>query len=243
MKALIPLLLLLILALPVAAQDTIATDRPDFTESTSTVPHRSLQAEFGYSRATVGDDFVETAGEGLLRFGLRSRLELRMGLPSRVNVDGLDAGLADMSVGVKWNAGQFGEGGLFTLVGTVTLPTGADDFSAGQAEPTFAAVASLPVTDRIGLAAQTGLHFFKSEDAWDSSIMATAVLGLSVVEKVGAFAGIRMDTLAGADAQLQSQVGLTYLFSPLFQIDVHGGVGLSDTAPDHFFGFGLAYRR
>lgn len=243
MKVVAPLLLILALVLPAAAQDTILTDRPDFTESTSTVPLRSLQAEFGFTRATAGNDNVDTAGEGLIRYGLHSRFEVRIGLPSRINVDGLDAGLGDMSAGVKWNAGRFANGGLFSVLGTLTLPTGADDFSAGVAEPSFFAIASLPLTDRMGLAGQVGTFFYKAADAWESTIMATTVLGFSLVENVGAFTEVRMDTLEGEDMQVVAHTGLTYLVSPDFQVDVHGGISLSDTAPDRFFGFGFAYRR
>ena len=243
MKHLVTALLLLALSLPAAAQDTIATDRPDFTESTSTVAQRTLQAEFGFTRVTVGDDHIDTAGEGLLRYGLRSRFELRVGLPSRINVDRLDAGLGDMSVGVKWNAATFGDGGKLTLVGTATLPTGGEDYTAEEIEPAFFAVASSPLTDRMGLAGQVGTYVFKGADGWDANYMATTVLGMSLTDGIGAFVGLRTDLFTGQDAQLVSQGGLTYLFSPDFQVDVHAGIGISDTAPDSFFGFGLAYRR
>ena len=243
MKLLVPALLLLALALPATAQDTISTDRPDFTEATSTVGVHTLQAEFGFSRAIAGDDHVDTAGEGVIRYGLRPRFELRLGLPSRINVDGLDAGLGDMSVGVKWNAADFGDGGKFTLVSTLVLPTGQEDFTGEEVQPSFFAVASLLLTDRLGIAGQTGAMFFKSDDAWDTNFMATTVLGLSLIDNLGAFAGIRMDVSEGQDAQFVSQIGLTYLISRDFQVDVHGGAGLTDATPDQFFGFGLAYRR
>ncbi|MDA0379505.1 MAG: transporter [Bacteroidetes bacterium] len=242
MKHLATAVLLLACTLPAAAQDTIATDRPDFTESTSTVPQRSLQAEFGFTRATVGGDFVDTAGEGLIRYGLRSRFELRLGLPSRINVDGLDAGLGDMSVGFKWNAASFGNGSRLSVLGTLILPTGQEDFTSEEAEPSILVVGSIPLTDRIGLAGQTGLNFFKTADEWNAGFFATTVLGFSLMENVGAFAEVRMDKIENLDAQVVAHTGLTYLFSPDFQVDVHGGVGVTETAPDHFIGFGLAYR-
>jgi hypothetical protein len=36
--------------------------------------------------------------------------------------------------------------------------------------------------------------------------------------------------------------GATYLMTPNLQMDAHGGVGLTDTAPDYFLGVGISVR-
>jgi hypothetical protein len=38
------------------------------------------------------------------------------------------------------------------------------------------------------------------------------------------------------------QVGTTILLSPLFQVDVRGGIGIVENVPDWLFGAGLAFR-
>ncbi|HVR97870.1 MAG TPA: transporter, partial [Thermoanaerobaculia bacterium] len=78
------LLLLVLTAAPAAALDLsglpepLVTDRPDFTESTSTVAPGHFQVEGGATLARVEDEDSETWGEVLVRYGLGPRLEARL---------------------------------------------------------------------------------------------------------------------------------------------------------------------
>src|SRR5262245_58646210 len=58
------------------------TDRPDLPEGPSTVPTGHYQLEGGLSRSTSGDERLWTFGEVLVRIGLDSRWEARIGLNS-----------------------------------------------------------------------------------------------------------------------------------------------------------------
>lgn len=237
------LLLALMLTVPVQAQDTIATDRPDFTESPSTVPQGMAQGEFGMTQESYDGATITTAGEGLVRYGLRPRFELRVGVPSHITFEGLDGGLGDPSIGFKWSFMSFGEGGQAAIVGTFNLPIGDDIYTADEVEPAFLIVAGRPLTEKVNLAAQAGLQAVKAGDDWYGSYQATAVVSMPLTSAIGAFAEVRMDAPPLQDEQLRSHFGLTWLSSDNLQLDVHGGFGLSDDAPDHFFGLGLAFRR
>ena len=110
--------LTLFLAYPLISQDDhppIVTDRPDQTESAVTVPHKTLQIESGFTFGWNEKDGIETKDLGynstLLRWGVLSRLELRLGA-AYAGLETKDqladtstklSGMAPLAVGFKWN--------------------------------------------------------------------------------------------------------------------------------------------
>ena len=238
------LTLSLICAVPALAQDVISTDRPDFTESPATVQQGTVQGEFGFTQQTMGDASSSVVGEGLVRYGLKEALELRVGVPSHISGDGMDGGLSDASLGFKWTFGRFGDAGMAALITTITLPTGDDLYTSDEVEPGFILVAGQPLTDRLGIAAQVSASFLKLDDEWKGSYMATAVVSGGVVSNLSAFGELRFDAPPlGADEQAVLHTGVPWLFSDDLQVDAHVGFGITDDAPDSFFGFGVAFRR
>jgi hypothetical protein len=59
----------------------------------------------------------------------------------------------------------------------------------------------------------------------------------------GAFIEIAASFPEAGDAAVLVHHGYTYLLAPLVQIDLHGGAGLTDTAPDFFVGAGFSVRK
>ena len=139
-----PLLLLLSLCvlrvLPMAASaQPIATDRPDFTESTETVPRGRIQLEAG---VTYERDFGEGAFSGpesLLRYSPARRLELRLELPDYTAGGGAGT-LGDAAAGVKVALGPVGPWGL-AAIGMLTGPIGDSAVTAGGIDPLFVVTA------------------------------------------------------------------------------------------------------
>ena len=244
MKYLIPCLLLIaVIAHPLQAQDAMSTDRPDFTEAPVTVSQGLFQVETGITRQTVGDASYMTSGEGLVRYGLRPRFELRLGLPSHISGDDFDSGLSDMSVGVKWNFASLEDGVEAGLVASVSLPTGDDNFTSDDPNPTVILVASKPLTKKLSLASQISSTLMKAAGDWKAYWQATAVLSAPVTEKLSAFVELRADAPPLGDNQFTFHTGFVFPVSDNFQIDLHGGTGLNDAAGDEFIGLGFAIRR
>lgn len=244
MKHLIPCLLLMAaIALPARAQNAMSTDRPDFTEAAVTVGQGTFQVEAGATRQTVGDASLMTTGEGLVRYGLRPRFELRLGLPSLISGDGIDSGLSDMSVGVKWNLASMDNGAEAGLIASVSLPTGDDNFTSDDPNPTVLLVASKPLNDKLSLAAQISSTLMKAGDDWKAFWMATTVLSAPVTDQLSAFVELRADAPPFGDNRYLFHAGFVFPVSENFQVDLHGGTGLDDASGDEFFGLGFAFRR
>src|SRR5688572_30878275 len=85
-------------------EDSLVTDRPDFTESTATVPRGHFQIEGGTTLTRVEDADATSFGELLVRIGTGERWETRLGLGSYTRIDTpFDefSGFEDPSVGIK----------------------------------------------------------------------------------------------------------------------------------------------
>ena len=64
------------------AAGPINTDRPGFTETAHIIGVGTFQLEFGYTIDREDGSTLHNVGEGVLRYGLNERVELRVGLPS-----------------------------------------------------------------------------------------------------------------------------------------------------------------
>jgi Putative MetA-pathway of phenol degradation len=116
------------------AQDSIATDRPQITNSSVVVPCGSLQFENGFLAATPnggqrGFDFPETS----VRFGVAGKTELRFAVPDYFYNDdtasGYANGFGDLILGFKQQLGPT-RGFDVSLIPSVSFPTGANRISS-----------------------------------------------------------------------------------------------------------------
>ncbi|MBK8249721.1 MAG: transporter [Gemmatimonadetes bacterium] len=147
------------------------TDRPDFTESSETVPTGMAQLESGATVQRVGEETGTTVGEALLRVGLASRVELRLGFNSYAVVRSPGArqqGLEDASVGAK--LGLISGGGVVPKMSVIvasSVPTGAQPFRADKLQPEMkltAAWASATVSPSLQTSTTAG--FATSSTLW-----------------------------------------------------------------------------
>lgn len=246
MRLIVALLFVFCLFLPqlAVAQDAapLVTDRPDFTESPVTVPAQALQVEAGFTYAGQAADLA-TIGEVLTRYGLRDRLELRVGLPSFATRDDAanSRGLTDLSVGFKYQMGPLASGWDVAILGGLSLPTGDDAFTSDSADPSAILVAGRSLTDRMGIAGQVR-GILEGPDN-DAILESTVVMGVSLAQDLNGFLELAARFQDGVDTGLQLHTGVTSLIRPGFQLDLHTGIGLSGPTPDWFIGAGFAFRR
>jgi hypothetical protein len=127
--------------------ETIVTDRPDFTEASSTVGRGRIQLEAGYTfiRDAAGDSRLNAHSypEMLWRIGMFADwFELRIGqnFLSEVATDNgirtTDSGAEDLYLGVKlWLTEQKGWLPETALILQMTVPTGAAAFTSNEVQP------------------------------------------------------------------------------------------------------------
>lgn len=239
---------------PAAAQEAedepLVTDRPDFTESADTVAPGRFQLEGGVTFSEADEVEERSHGELLGRLGLLDWLELRIGVPSYVEVEapgGFEAsGWEDASLGVKAKlaAGGGGRPSAALLVAT-TLPTGSDELGGGDAlQPEAVLALAWDLAPDLGLGANLGYAHPRDDGDRFHQLFASTALGWSATERLGLFAEVFgfSEEEDGGDATLYADGGATWLLSPDAQLDVRVGTGVSGTETDWFAGVGFAAR-
>lgn len=240
--------LLLIVVAPCFGQGLV-TDRPSVTASAVTVPRGLIQLEAGATLSSedqvVGDDLSTlTAGEALVRWGFANRLEARVTIPNFTRVSsGGDAtdGFDDVSLGAKYQFGPLDKEHTFdlALIGAVSIPSGSDAFTADAVVPVAVLAASKALGGAYSIGGQVSSSLPDNGDGrsfeWSAAVIGSASVGI-----VAPFVELAIDIPDSGTAPITAHVGVTAPLSDRFQIDAHGGFGLSETAPDWFFGAGLA---
>ncbi len=232
----------------------LITDRPDQTESSVVVPHKSLQIETGFVQENKETSIVNEKAFGynstLLRYGLLANFELRLGLEylayeiesKHTTFSERASGISPLYTGFKVEVAE--EDGWrpdVAFLGGMVLPfTAAKEFkteySAGDMRFSF----SHTLSQRFSVGYNVGVE-------WDGETAVpgyfySAVLGVQITDQLGGFVESFGLMPEKGDEEHLLDAGLTYLLSPNFQLDISGGLGLSDNAIDNFISFGFTYR-
>lgn len=239
--------------------EPLVTDRPDFTEASTTVGRGVSQIEIGYtyfSDDEGGDSFRgRSYPQFLLRQGVFAEwLEFRLGwtyLDERTVTGGVrsrDRGAADLYMGFKIAlTPQEGILPEMALIPQVNLPTGADAFSADEIQPGLNWIYAWELSDSVSIAGSTQVNSVLDGVTADAymSFAQSAVVGISLTEKVGTYAEWFAFMPHSADTDKPEHYfdgGFTYLVNDNCQLDVNAGVGLNRAAADWFLGTGVVVR-
>lgn len=223
----------------------MATDRPDFTESSATVGRGVTQLEFGYTFARFGSAESHSWGEPLLRHGIFAEwLELRVAFaPVSQRADVTTTGTEDIYIGAKLAlTPQHGALPEIALIVQGTVPTGSTAFTADRVLGGANLLYGWDVSPAWSVAGSTqynraSLDASHSYGEWAQSVtVARALSGRigSYAEWFGIFGG-------GTDAQYANG-GVTFAATDDLQFDVRVGKGLTDDAEDLFVGTGVSIR-
>jgi len=233
----------------------LVTDRPDFTEASSTVGVGVAQLEFGYTYAFDNDGTDQTIGhsypEPLLRAGiLADWLELRVAwnyATDQINSVRL-SGSEDLYLGFK--IGLTPQEGLLpemALIPQMTVPVGADAFTADEVLPGLNWIYGWQVNDFLSTAAST--QFNRAVDETTTSAYTewaqSWTFAYSLTDRLGAYTEWFAFFPHSADTAKPENYfngGFTVLLSDNVQWDIRAGLGLNDAADDYFAGTGLSIR-
>jgi hypothetical protein len=256
LKTIFIFLYIIMTNLLVKAQDEVPdliTDRPDQTESSAVVPHKSLQLETGFIMENNENDLIRQKSFAynttLLRYGLLDNFELRFGLEylgeeikiknteTTSTISGLSPAYAGFKVKIAEEDGWKPE---MAFLGALILPfTAHDGFKSEYTAADIYFAFAHTLSDRFSLGYNLGA-------GWDGntpipSYFYSVSLGAGITEKLGIFIESYGHMHGDGEAEHLMDSGLTFLLFPNFQLDLSGGIGLQNSI-DSFISFGLTLR-
>lgn len=226
----------------------IDTDRPDFTDGVHTVIRGRWQLETGYTYQRDRGNAPESQGvfpDVLVRFGMRSDVELRLGVVHAVTYapDGASRGESAFTLGTKIAVAR--QRGWFPGISL-------EAFTASNPD----SIARFFQTSRPGAALLLG---WEGDSPWSFGAEITAsrttgshgqaVASASLQFQAADRAQLYLEYYAIAPvfgdestAQHYANSGVLLRLSNETQIDARFGTGLNHDASAYFFGFGFAMR-
>jgi len=244
--------------MPASAQaaDPLATDRPDFVESSQTVGAGYWQIES--SVAFDRDDESGIRGESwstptLLRVGIGDRWEARFEtdgwIESRIREAGgreNSSGIADLAVGLKYALGDpQGAGPAQAWLLHFDLPSGDREFRGEGVRPSLRWVGEWALPNEWSMGVMPGLiREDNGEDTFVAGIFG-AVVGKSWSPNFRSFLELALPQIAdskygGTEAYLD--LGSAWLLSPDLQLDTAISLGLNERSVDRALTVGLSVR-
>ena len=239
--------------------EPLVSDRPDFTEASSTVGRGVSQYEVGYTYTYDVDGGTRvrshSIGEPLLRRGMFADwFELRLGLfpvNERVRENGSSQttiGTEDLYIGAK--LGMTPQDGVLpemALIPQMTVPTGSEEFSAGEVLPGALWAYSWELESGCEISANTqvnrAIDELSARTYWE--LAQSVAIGFDLVGRFGGYTEwYAMFPSSSESAQVEHYFngGITYLCHKDLQLDFRAGTGLSENSDDFFLGIGFVAR-
>jgi Putative MetA-pathway of phenol degradation len=244
---------------PSKLDEPLVTDRPDFTEASTTVGQGVVQLEMGYTFTRDSEDGVRTTNhsfpETLLRVGvLADWLEFRADWNYEIErtrtggVADTESGADDLTLGFKIAlTEQQCSWPETAVILQLSVPTGGDAFTADEVLPGINYLYSWELNEDWSLAGSTGFTGAVDDETDDmyTQFSQSLSLGHKWSEKLNSYTEWYVLSPIGADTNRPENYlngGFTYLFNNDVQWDIRAGVGLNEAADDFFAGTGLSLR-
>lgn len=239
--------------------DTIATDRPDFVESSRTVGKAHFQIETSVARERDSRAGVKTttfSTPTLLRYGVSDSWELRYEtdgfmrsrtVDTGAATDEVERGMADSSIGLKW-AMQEGEGvtpGVAWLL-HADVDSGSRAFRGHGVRPSLRAVFEWELPAEFSLGVMPGIAY-DTTDAGKRHVAGIlgVVVGRSWTDNFRTFvevAGQHIASSRNGGSVVTYDVGAAYLITKNVQIDTAFAWGANSNTPKFAWTIGLSVK-
>jgi hypothetical protein len=230
--------------------EELITDRPDQTESSRVLPGGSVQLEVGvlFERDELAASTrTETFGmpSALLRVSLTDWLELRglvehsrERLTLSEEIGGLDTSTSTFPWGVGAKIQLLQESGAVPETALIAHLLVPDPFKSVRPELVFTMSHSL--TETFGLGYNLGAEWNLEREHLEPFY--TIALGADVSDRIGTYIELFGGWDPDSDAAHSFDAGLGWLVQENLQLDLAGGAGLTEAAPDYFIGAGFSIR-
>ncbi|MBH9579627.1 transporter [Inhella proteolytica] len=248
----------LLTAPPAAAEEALATDRPDVVESAEVVGRGRVQLEAslaGERNRQAGVTTQVWSTPFLLRLGVSDTVELRLESDGRqrLRLSGAETGRAsgwsDAAVGLKWHSQDgddaSGRPALAWLL-HLDLDSGSAALRGQGLRPSLRLVAEWELPQGLSLGVMPGLLQERNEAGRRYTAASLAVvMGRSLTEDWRVFGELAAHQLASSrngGSVLTLNAGTAWLLSPNAQLDLALSRGLNRYSPDWGWTLGLSLR-
>jgi Putative MetA-pathway of phenol degradation len=227
----------------------IEADRPDFTESTETVPPGTIQAEGGYTLSRDEATTTHSIGELLVRVPASRHAEVRVGFNSysiERTAGVVRRGFEDMDIGAKVRLIEREERSLIpsvSILGLTTLPTGHRGIGSSVMQPTAKLALSWGLSERLSLESNANYTYASENGTRFSQWAGSASFGAEISPRIESFAewfGTSPASL-GASRADYLDAGAAIRFGTSLKLDARAGVN-ARVSRDYFVGFGISHR-
>jgi len=225
MKTIIYLSILLISQ--IGLSQTIITDRPDQTESSSTVTKNSLQIETGIQTTQTNLKRVNLLPTSLFRIGLTKNIEIRiLGQIDNQKINSIETtGFKDLEIGTKIQLFKKEKSNLeIAFLSHLIIPSGSKNSTISKFGTINKLSISHPSNTKFSLGYNIGYDYFGLNKG---NLTYSLALGYSITNKLGIYIEPygELENLIQYSAYFDS--GLTYLIKNNLQVDISFGIGIN----------------
>lgn len=214
---------------------TIITDRPDQTESSSTVEQGSLQIESGILLGSAKDDLfseeVFLAPTMLWRYGITNGVELRLltefaSVKNKLNSQKIN-GIADLQIGTKVQILKKKEINTeIAFLSHAILPTAKDELSLNEIGTINKLSISHVIKDNVGLGYNIGYDYF---GYGNGDFTYSLAVGIGITDAFGFYLEPYGAIVDFETHEASFDAGIAYLLQDNVQLDFSFGTGINHT--------------
>lgn len=230
-----------------SSDQPISTDRPAVAESSVVVPKGSFQVENGFLITSEQGQRSLDGPETSTRFGVATNIELRLSAPDYyhdlASAAGIGSGFGDLTIGIKQQLGPTPGGFDASLIVFMSVPTGAAAVSSHGYDPGLQLPWSRKLSTNWSAAGQFAIYWPTTQvDTRTLTGESTFLVDRQLTKPADAFIEYAGDFPQRGGPRHLLHFGAAYKLTPLQQLDIHYGIGLSSAANDHFIGIGYSFR-
>jgi len=230
------IIVITILIIKISYENTnaqIITDRPDQTESSSTVPIGSLQLESGvlveYQRQDQENSRQILLPTNLFRYGITNWIELRILNQFEINEisEEQSEGVSDLEVGTKIQIlRKENIDTEIALLSHLLLPTNSNNFTNDNYGTINKLSISHTINENVGLGYNVGYNYFGSGNG---DFTYSLALGIGINEKAGVYVEPFGELSNMEELVVNFNTGFTYLLNKNLQFDFSFGTGINQS--------------
>jgi Putative MetA-pathway of phenol degradation len=236
-------IVLFIVNVSIEAQ-TIVTDRPDQTESSSTVPKGSFQIETGILIGSSKDNGIFErqllAPSTLLRYGITTGIEIRFvnqyesvkNKTTSIKVNGI----SDLEIGTKIQLlKKENQNTEIAFLSHLIIPTGSKSLTKDRLGSINKFSISHTVNENFGVGYNFGYNYF---GVGKGDFTYSLAFGFSITDKIGFYVEPYGNIIEFKNHVANFDSGFTYLIKNNFQLDASFGTGINHTMT--YFSVGMS---